>query len=78
MGKLMDNLNKQLESEHYKEEAKDCILILNKLKEITGYVWNGDWSVLIRTFYTNNYKKAIHEPSEIGKVFLDGIRGKSC
>jgi len=38
MGKLLDNLNKQLNSE-YKKEAEECLLIYNKMEEITGHVW---------------------------------------
>lgn len=37
MGKLLNDLNRQLNSE-YKKEAEDCLLIYNTLIETTGHV----------------------------------------
>lgn len=42
MGKVYNDLLRQLETE-YKEEAKDCIKVYNKLKELNnGSVWESD------------------------------------
>lgn len=55
MGKLYNNLQKQLETE-YKKEAEDCIKIYNKLEEISGgSVWNSDWNALIHIIFIGTY-----------------------
>jgi hypothetical protein len=70
MGKLMDNLKKQLKTE-YKKEAQDCIKIYYFLKEVTGSVWESNWDSLTRMKWENNER--VYSPNEIGKVLLTGI-----
>ena len=74
MGKLLDNLNKQLNSE-YKKEAEDCLLIYNTIKEATGHVWQDDWNTLTKRWSIGIFPNSIrfYKPSELGKIFLNGI-----
>ena len=74
MGKLLDNLNKQLNSE-YKKEAEDCLLIYNTLIERTGHVWESDWRPLTSTWFEGRYpnSKKFHKPSPLGEILLIGI-----
>lgn len=80
MGKLYDNLQKQLKTE-YKKEAEDCIKIYNVLKAISRekygeeHVWSSDWNVLTTTMLVGSYPnvRKMYKPSHIGKVFLIGI-----
>lgn len=58
MGKLLNDLNRQLNSE-YKKEAEDCLLIYNTLIETTGHVWESDWRPLTSTWFEG--KQAIAE-----------------
>lgn len=75
MGKLLDNLNKQLNSE-YKKEAEDCLLIYNTIKEMTGHVWQDDWNTLTKRWSIGIYPNSIgfYKPSELGGIFLRGIK----
>ena len=51
MGKLLDRLNKQLKTEH-KEDAENCLIIYNKLKEMHGgHVWSSNWTPLVDTIF---------------------------
>ena len=77
MGKLLDRLNKQLKTE-YKQDAEDCLKIYEKLKEMdNGRVWSSQWqpltSVTIIGVYPNSTR--IYKPSQIGRIFLEGIEG---
>ena len=75
MGKLLDRLEKQLETE-YKQDAEDCIKIYNKIKEIhNGHVWQSDWSPLVSTRFEGSYpnSKRIFKPTSTGYIFLKGI-----
>lgn len=74
MSKVIDHLNKQLNTEH-KQDAEDCLKIYNKLLELDGKsIWSSAWQVLVNTkigiypSYIRQYK-----PSKIGYVFLKGI-----
>lgn len=76
----MDKLQKQLQIEKYKKDAEDCIKIYEKLKELNnGSVWSSQWQSLTtisgwigeRPISVGAYK-----PSEIGYVFLKGIKEK--
>lgn len=79
MGKLYNDLQRQLRTA-YKKEAEDCIKIYNKLKGMNkndGSVWSKDWEALTVMFgcvgsYPNSFM--VYRPSEIGKVFLNGIK----
>ncbi len=75
MGKLLYNLNNQLNSE-YKKEAEDCLLIYNTIKEATGHIWESDWNPLVKCWSIGIYPNSIrfYKPSELGKIFLRGIK----
>jgi hypothetical protein len=75
MGKLLERLNKQLKSE-YKQDAEDCIEIYNKLKDMSnGHVWSSNWEPLVRTIFKGfPSDDRRFEPTEIGRIFLKGIR----
>lgn len=79
MGKLYDNLQKQLKTE-YKKEAEDCIKIYNKLREMNnGHVWQSQWESLVNVVKfmgTYPHSFAIYEPNGMGEVFLKGIYAK--
>lgn len=78
MGKLYDNLQKQLKIEKYKKDAEDCLKIYDKLKEInSGSVWLTQWGVLttISGWIGDNYpnRSIAYKPTQIGYIFLKGI-----
>ncbi len=78
MGKLLDRLEKQLETE-YKQDAEDCIKIYNKIKEIhNGHVWQSDWSPLVSTRFEGSYpnSKRIFKPTSVGYIFLKGLKNE--
>ena len=78
MGKLLDRLEKQLETE-YKQDAEDCIKIYNKIKEIhNGHVWQSDWSPLVSTKFEGSYpnSKRIFKPTSVGYIFLKGLKNE--
>lgn len=73
MGKLLDRLNKQLNTE-YKEDAENCLLIYNKLKENTGHVWESDWRPLVTTIFKGfPSDERRFKPTVIGETFIKGI-----
>lgn len=73
MGKLLDRLNKQLDTE-YKKDAEDCINIYNGLKEIHGHVWENEWRILVDTIFKGfPSDERRFKPTPIGYVFLKGI-----
>lgn len=76
MGKLYDNLQKQLKSEEFKKDAEDCLKIYEKLKEMNnGKVWESSRNPLT-TFKTyGNYPHGLnaYKPSSLGYAFLKGI-----
>lgn len=79
MGKLYNNLQKQLKIEEYKKDAEDCLKIYKKLEEMSGgHVWESEWLILVKTTFTGLQPcaKRIYKPSEIGYVFLKGIKGE--
>lgn len=75
MGKLYDRLQKQLLTE-YKQDAEDCLIIYNKLKEMyNGHVWDSNWRLLVSTIFRgfpNDDRR--FEPTSIGKIFLKGLK----
>lgn len=76
MGKLSDNLNRQLTTE-FKEDAEACIKIHAKLKELNdGSVWSSQWNVLTDVRFIGQIGKStrIYSPSEIGKIFINGLK----
>lgn len=71
MGKLQDRLEKQLKTE-YKQDAEDCLKIYNKLKEITGHVWQSEWTPLVQTT-PKGWNERLYKPTAIGYTFLKGL-----
>lgn len=75
MGKLMNQLQKQLKTP-YKKEAEDCIKIYNQIKEQNGNdrVWSSQWTPLATVRFEKGYfNKRIYYPTSIGYTFLKGI-----
>ena len=74
MGKLYDRLQKQLKTE-YKEDAENCLIIYNKLKEMyNGSVWSSNWVPLVDTIFKGfPSDERRFKPTEIGKIFLNGL-----
>lgn len=74
---LTKELRLQLKSEDAKvrQDAKDCLIIANKLKKLNdGHVWSSDWRVLTRVRWVKDKEwERQFEPSEIGKIFIKGI-----
>jgi len=75
MGKLADNLKRQLKTEH-RQDAEDCIKIYETIKERTGHVWESDWNPLVNVRFEGIYpnSKRIYKPTSIGYMFLKGIK----
>lgn len=75
--KIYDTLKKQLLMSDYSEDAKNCIKIYNKLKELDkGSVWSSKWNILTTCLFKGKYPKVIkiYKPTEIGCIFLMGLR----
>lgn len=70
MGKLLDRLNKQLETE-YKKDAEDCLKIYNYLKGSTGHVWESTWRPLVYVTFPNG--KKTFKPTSIGYLLLKAL-----
>jgi hypothetical protein len=74
---LTKELHLQLKSEDakVKQDAKYCLIIANKLKELNdGHVWSNDWRVLARVRWVKDKEwKRQFEPSEVGKIFIKGL-----
>jgi len=76
MGKLMDNLQKQLKTEH-KKDAEDCIELYNYLKERSnGRVWESQWNPLTNVTFTGIYPNTIriYKPNHLGHLILEGLK----
>lgn len=74
---LTKELRLQLKSEDAKakQDAKDCLIIANKLKELNdGHIWSSEWRVLTSVRWVKNKeRKRQFEPTEIGKIFVKGL-----
>lgn len=74
---LTKELRLQLKSEDAKvrQDAKDCLIIANKLKELDdGHIWSSDWRVLTSVRWVKDKEwKHQFKPSKIGKIFINGI-----
>jgi len=75
MGKLLDNLEKQLKTE-YEQDGKDCLKIYNKLKELyNDHVWDSDWRPLVDTIFKGfPSDERRYKPTTIGYIFLKGLK----
>jgi hypothetical protein len=78
MGKLLNSLKAQLETDAI-EDAIQCILVYEKLKELgEGRVWSFQWDPLVNVKYVGtlpNCEKS-YSLSAIGEVFLKGLLAK--
>ena len=74
MGKVMDRLKKQLEMEEYREDAKECIIVYNKILEVTEGVSSLTWQELTSVkFKGYPSSERYYSLSPIGKIFYKGI-----
>lgn len=79
MGKLYNSLQRQLKFDEYKEDAKDCLKIYEKLKELNnGSVWQSNWKPLVDVKFMGEYPNsiAIYKPNQMGYVFIKGLEEK--
>lgn len=74
MGKLSEDLIKQLGTD-LKQDAEDCIKIIDCLQNINnGSVWSSQWSILTQVKFKGfPSSERIYKPSPIGYIFLKGI-----
>ena len=78
MGKLMNNLQKQLNTKR-KEDAENCILLYNYLEERDkGCVWESDWNSLVQVNFIGRYPSAIcqYKPNDIGYALLKSLKSE--
>ena len=76
MGKLLDNLNKQLKRPEQRNDAEECLIIYKYLKDTTGHVWESTWNILTDVKFIGIYPNAKRHYllSSMGRTFLQGIR----
>lgn len=74
MGKLLNRLNKQLNTDS-KKDAEDCLRIYNHLRETTGHVWESQWNVLVSTSFKGGYPnyERTFKPTSLGYAVLKGL-----
>ena len=75
MGKLLNSLTRQLKTEN-KQDAENCILIYNKLKELNnGSVWESSWNALVSTSFIGSYPNShrVSKPNGAGIIFIKGL-----
>lgn len=80
MGKLLNNLQKQLNNPEYAKDAIDCLKIYNWIKETDpeGRVWSSRWNPLVSTTWEGKYPYSIarYKPTIIGSTLLKGIESE--
>ena len=76
MGKLLNNLNKQIKSNVQVEDAKNCIKIYEHLKAINnGRVWDSNWAPLVSVAFIGQYPyQRIYAPTSLGNTVLKGLK----
>ena len=80
MGKLKDELNKQLKMAEYADDAKICIQIYNYLKKVDdGHIWSSRWSPLVRSIYLGRYPsgQTVYRPTDLGKMVVAQLNNKA-
>lgn len=81
MGKIYDKLQHQLKENKFSEDAKDCLLIYEKLKEINnGSVWSSQWDILttISGWIGDTHPKTMAiKPTKLGYELLKSIKYKN-
>jgi len=78
MGKLMNNLERQLKEPEHKKNAQECIEIYNWIKDTDkdGRVWSSRWSPLVNVLFEGwNIKR--YSLNVTGKNLLKGISRES-
>jgi hypothetical protein len=78
MSELKDRLLKQLETD-YLENAKDCLKIYEALEKLNrGSVPGDQWMSLVNVQHLEAYPNYIrvYSPSDIGYIFLKGLKGE--
>lgn len=77
MGKLLDELKSQLDSEK-SDEAKECLSLYDILLEETGSVWTSHWNVLTKCVFIGKYPntKRIYKLNKLGKLIVKGYNCK--
>ena len=77
MGKIENELNKQMGVEGLEKQAQQCKAIYDKLKEMDGgHLWDGEWSVLVKVCSRRNSDGKVEfyrAPTAIGEIFLKGL-----
>lgn len=76
MGKLLNELKKQLELKEFHDDAEKCIKIYEELRSShNGSVWSSDWAPLTIVIFRGTYpnSKRIHKPSGLGHLFLEQL-----
>lgn len=75
MGKLLDNLKRQLKEPEHKKDAEECIEIYNWIKSTDkdGRVWSNRWGPLVNVSFEGWYIKR-YKLNVTGKTLLKGIR----
>lgn len=74
---LSEELKKQMKRDAFRDDAIKCTEILEKLKELDdGHVWSTKWRVLVNTALRriDGVVVKIMQPSDIGKIFLNGLK----
>lgn len=76
MGKILEEIKKQMSHEILREDANEVLKIYNALIRIDeGHIWSSKWMVLVRTAYRRIDGKMIKffKPTEIGNIFIKGL-----
>jgi hypothetical protein len=79
MGKLIDNLQKQLKNPDTKKDAEDCIKIYNWVKDTDkdGKVWSSRWIPLVDTTFKGfPSSERTYKPTIMGYALLRGMEDK--
>ena len=78
MGKTVKEYLKEQLKTQYKKDAENCLIIFNKLKEIDkGHVWTSKWRLLVNPIYKGwPSDERRYKPTEIGYIFIEGIKNK--
>ena len=73
---IVNELNNQLTSDDFeiKQAAEDCLLIADKVREILGGLYYYEWQTLVRVTKRKTDKTCWRKPTEIGKIFLKGLK----
>lgn len=74
---LSEELKEQMKHDAFRADAIKCTKILKKLKELDGgHVWSSKWLVLVDIAWRriDGILVKIMQPSNVGEIFLKGIK----